>query len=252
MPPEEINQTKPSEPFIKDSQKKAPSISIPAAILTGAAIVALAVIFTFRGPIQQKRAASTAQKSDVPASVDPTVVTIRQDDYVRGNKNAQIVVFEYLDSDCPYCETFHSTMREALSQYDGAIAWVVRYFPLTIHPNAYAEALALSCVGSNGGSDAFWKYLDTIINITVNPDPKNDAMLLTIAKEQGIATEPMKVCMKNPATAQKIDAHIAEAQKIGARGTPFSIAVNTKTGKQVVIPGAYPLENLKQMIDSIR
>jgi len=90
-----------------------------------------------------------------------------------------------------------------------------------------------------------------VINVTLTPDPKSNETLITLAEKQGIDATAFKACFADESIAKKVDSDIAEAEKIGARGTPFSIAVNKKTGKQVVIPGAYPLDAVKQMIDSI-
>jgi protein-disulfide isomerase len=229
-------------------QKKLP-ISTPAAIITGAVIIALALFIVLKPKPPVTTPAQ--QQPDVPTSVPADVATVRSQDYVRGDINtAQVVIYEYVDTDCFYCQRFHPELQQLMTEYKGKIAWVSRYLPLDIHPNAYAEALALQCVGTLGGNTAYWNYFDKIIDITLSPNPTSNKMLTTLATEQGVDSAQFTSCLKDTATAQRIDADIAEANKIGVRGTPFSVMVNKK-GEQVIVPGAYPIEELRKMIDSL-
>jgi protein-disulfide isomerase len=244
MPPE-------TSPETSISSKK-PSINIPLAIIVGAVIIAVAIFLTFGKTPNTANTTTKQATNEQPTSVPVEVARLRSDDYIRGDKNAEVLIIEYSDSDCPYCQQFHSTLEQVTENYDGKVAWVYRFYPLTsLHPNAYTEALALSCVNELGGNDTFWKYLDTVISVTLSPDAKSNEALITFASQNGINAATFKTCLQNEKSTEKIDADIAEAKKIGARGTPFSIAVNQKTGKQVIIPGAVPVEYLKQVVDSL-
>jgi len=242
-----------TETSTQPAPQKTPTISLPAAIVTGAAILGIAIIFAFgsRGsnPVTTNQAGEKNQQP-APTEVPAEVATVTPSDYITPSAGAEVVIIEYSDSDCEYCLRFHTTMKAALAAYKGKVAWVYRFFPLQRHPNAYTEALSLSCVGELGGQNAFWTYLDTIMNVTLAPDAKSNEALVTYATNAGVNTALFKTCMKTPNTA-RVDADIAQAQAIGARGTPYSIAVNTKTGEQVIIPGAVSLESLKQTIDSL-
>ncbi|MBP6858166.1 MAG: DsbA family protein [Candidatus Pacebacteria bacterium] len=220
------------------------SISTPAAIITAGVIVAAALIFSGKGP------AKVNQVNDQQKITPTEKVSVRDTDYVRGDiSKAEVVIVEYSDSDCPFCERFHNTMQDVLSQYGTKVAWVYRYFPLSIHPNAENEAIALECVGELGGNDAFWKYLDQIISTTVSP-ASSKVTLSAIAGTLGVDTKLFESCIANPATAKKVADQSIEAQSLGAQGTPYSIATNKK-GEQTVIPGALPIESLKPIIDAL-
>ena len=231
------------------------SISLGASIVTAAVIIALALIIVM-GP---KSAKTTGSDTMVPAqpqqvtSVPADVVKIRANDRIRGDiTKAEIAVIEYSDSDCPFCERFHSTMQQAFTEYNGKVAWVYRYFPLaSLHPNATTEAIALECVAEIGGNTAFNNFLDQIINVTLSPDPKSNEKLTAFATAEGVNAAAFKSCIAGSAASNRVKADTEEAQKIGAQGTPFSIIVNLKTGKQVIVPGAYPIEDIRADIDSL-
>ncbi|MCC7436252.1 thioredoxin domain-containing protein [Candidatus Nomurabacteria bacterium] len=228
----------------ENNVKKPSAISTPAAIITAGVIIAAALIFKGGGT-------KTISNIKDQQKIAPTEkVSLRENDYVRGDiSKAEVVVIEYSDSDCPFCERFHTTMKDLLSQYGTKVAWAYRYFPLSIHPNANNEAIALECVGSLGGNDAFWKYLDEVISITVSPE-KSKATLSSVANGIGIDKNLFESCIANPDIAKKITDQSTEAQSLGAQGTPYSIAINKK-GEQEVIPGALPIEQLKPIIDRL-
>ncbi len=247
MEPNTTQQTTVPEP-------KKTGISLPAAILSGAVIIAIALVVAFGG--NNNTAPTTGTTPEQPAeitSVPKDVATIRADDRIRGDvATAQVAIIEYSDSDCPFCERFHTTMQQVFSEYDGRVAWVYRYFPLTsLHPNAATEAVAMECAAELGGNTAFNSYLDAIIKITLTPDPKANEQLTTIATGLGIDKAAFTSCIKGTTASDRVAADSAEAQKIGAQGTPFSIIVNLKTGKQKIIPGAYPVADVKAAIDSL-
>lgn len=251
MEPQENQPVTPEVvPQSETKQEKKTFISTPAAIITGAIIIALAIVFVL-GPKVASKQGAQQQQPEPPKSVPKDVATLRTDDYVRGDKNAEVLAIEYSDSDCPFCQRFHPVLEQVLTDYNGKVAWVYRYFPLSIHPNAYTEAVALECVGELGGNDKFQNYLDGVVNVTLNPDPKSNQTLLDLAAKEGITQAKMKACIEGDAAAARVDKDEAEAQQIGAQGTPFTILVNQKTGKQAIIPGAYPIEDVKKAIDSL-
>ncbi len=237
------------------TEPKKSAISLPAAILSSAAILAIAIVFTFGGSskIAGAKLPAAATIPDDVTSVPADVATIRPTDHIRGDiSKASVAIIEYSDSDCPYCARFHTTMQQVVSDYNGKVAWVYRYFPLiSLHPNATTEAVALECVAELGGNTAFNNYLDTLITTTLAADPKSNEVLTTFATREGIDAKLFKSCMAGTKASDRVKADATEANKIGAQGTPFSIAVNLKTGKQIVIPGALPLEDIKADIDAL-
>lgn len=249
MEPTIINQSPDQTPI----EPKKSGISLPAAILSAAVIIALALIVVFGGKDTAKQQPSNNAQPEEVTSVPADVATIRPTDHIRGDASkAQVAIIEYSDSDCPFCVRFHPTLEQVYNDYGGKVAWVYRYFPLaSLHPNATTEAVAMECVAELGGNDAFNKYLDSIINITLTPDPKANEQLTTIATSLGIDKAKFTSCVKGTTASDRVAADSTEAQKIGAQGTPFSIAVNLKTGEQKIIPGAYPLEDVKKDIDSL-
>lgn len=89
---------------------------------------------------------------------------VNDSDHLLGNPNAPVLMVEYSDLECPFCQRFHPTMKQALDEYEGQIAWVYRHFPLdALHPNARKAAEASECVAKVAGNDKFWEFIDELI-----------------------------------------------------------------------------------------
>ncbi len=225
-------------------------ISTPAAIVTAGVLIALALILSGRTDSVIK---NEPVKTQLPAATSPAKeVSLSANDYVRGDiKTADVVIVEYSDSDCVFCERFHKTMKELTALSSVKVAWVYRHFPiLSLHPNAKNEAIALECVGTLGGNESFWKYLDQIISVTVSPEQSKD-ILTNSATAMGINKNDFERCLINPEIKNKIEKQSTEAESLGARGTPFSVVIG-KNGKQLAVPGAYPIEEVKKIIDQVK
>ena len=106
---------------------------LPITIVVAGVLIAGAV---FLAGIQ-KTAPSGGDKTASVRAYTPGV------DHIIGNPDAEVKVIEYMDLECPYCKTFHTTMHQVMDYYGegGQVAWVYRAFPLTsIHSKAPKEA----------------------------------------------------------------------------------------------------------------
>ena len=106
------------------------------------------------------------------------VPPINEKDHIIGNPNAEIIIIEYSDFECPFCKTHHATLKKIVEEYDGQVAWVFRHYPiLQLHPNAFEKAVASECVSQIKGEDAFWEYTDLLFNLLkTSQDPVTDQL----------------------------------------------------------------------------
>jgi len=197
-------------------------------------------------------ATANAQKQleSVPA-FDPTT------DHFRGNKDAEVVLIEYSDFECPYCNAFHSTMLDLMTKYSGQIAWVYRYYPLTFHPNAQTLAEAGECISVYSGEDAFWKFVDstyakmadqTIYGADVKSGVVSEETILSLAVAAGADQDKVKTCLDNKEMTQKVQAIQASGTNAGISGTPSTIIISKKAGYELVV-GAAPLATMETTLE---
>jgi protein-disulfide isomerase len=139
-----------------DQQQSSP-LTIPGAIIIAAAINAVALIYVYKpapAPVAQNTPTQKEQKVEI------TLSPITAADHIVGNPNAAIRIVEFSDPSCPFCKTFHPTMKKIIVEYGptGKVAWVYRSFPLDkpdaqgriLHPNAGHESQAFECAASLG------------------------------------------------------------------------------------------------------
>jgi thiol:disulfide interchange protein DsbC len=61
-----------------------------------------------------------------------------------GNPNAHKKVIVFTDPECPYCKKLHAELKEVVRR-DPDIAFLIKLFPLKMHPNAYDISRSIVC-----------------------------------------------------------------------------------------------------------
>lgn len=203
-------------------------------------------------PSVANQPAATAPIAPPPAQEAKDVPKVSQEDHVRGDRNAQVALIEYSDMECPFCKRFHPTAQQVIDTYKGKVMWVYRHYPLSFHANAQKEAEAVECANELGGSDAFWKYLDTVYERTTS-NGTGFALdkLVPLAKELGLDETKFTLCLDSGKYAAHVKDDMDGGSKSGVTGTPGNILLNIKTGKSNLIAGAVPFETMKAAIDEI-
>lgn len=196
--------------------------------------------------------AQVAAQAPPPAPSAGDLDPIIDEDHIRGNRDARIMLVEYSDLECPFCKQFHSTAQQVVDTYDGQVAWVYRHFPLVqLHSKAPKEAEATECVAELGGEDKFWSYIDKIFEVTPANNGLDPAQLSILASQVGVNQSQFKTCLDSGKYAQKVNDHFSSGQRAGVTGTPGNILLDTKTGKTQLIAGALPFAQMKQAIDQM-
>ncbi len=220
--------------------------SVPIAIVLAGIIIAGAMYFS------DGQKAITSEPIKKVSGLDQ-IRPVSEDDHIRGNPNAPLVIVEYSDTECPFCSRFHTTMKQVMTDYgkDGKVAWVYRHSPLDqLHSKSRQEATALECANELGGNDKFWAYADRIYQITPANDGLDLAELPKIAEFIGLDVAKFNTCLVSNKYAEKIQADLDNAQATGGQGTPWSIVI-AKDGNRYPLNGAQPYAQVKQLIDSL-
>lgn len=217
---------------------------VPIAIVIAGIFIAGAVFFN--------NGSDTNPSTDTPPTPqgeeDITVDSIQVGDHVLGNPDAEIVIVEFSDIDCPFCSQFHATMHRVAETYgiDGRVAWVYRHFPLPqLHPDAPRKAEASECVAELGGNAAFWNYIDILFT---RDESINE--LGTIAAEVGVNQEEFETCLASGRHQDSVAEDFSAAIAAGGNGTPHSIII-APDGELFPIRGAQPFEVIQQVIETI-
>lgn len=212
-----------------------PLAIIVAGVFVGGAIYLSSVKMEKKEPV--KLPTDTKSQAMRPVSAD---------DHILGNPDAKVLLVEYSDTECPFCKTFHQTMKKVIDKYgeSGQVAWVYRHFPIDqLHSKARKEAEATECANELGGNTAFWKYTDRLYEITPSNDGLDPKELSNIAKFVGLDVTAFDKCLSSGKYKDKVQKDYDDAVAAGARGTPHTVAV-LKDGSTVPVQGAQPFDSL--------
>jgi len=172
-------------------------------------------------------------------------------DHIRGNPAAPVTLIEYSDFECPFCKSFHPTVKKLVDESNGQVRWVYRHFPLDqIHPvKARKEAAASECAAELGGNDAFWKFADRFYELTPSNNRTDiDTVLPQIAREIGLDAAKFASCLASGRHDRRVEEDLQNAFATGGRGTPWTIIVS-KSGKMYPLSGAQPYAAVKQLVE---
>ena len=219
---------------------------VPASIVLAGFIVAGAVYYS---RVATPGVAVPNRPAAEKVSLDPVVA----EDHILGSPNAELIIVEYSDTECPFCKSFHATMHQIVDEYGKVekVAWVYRHFPITqLHSKAYKEAEATECAAELGGKSKFWDYIDQVFKRTNSNDSLDPAELPKIAKDLGLNTASFNECLGSGRTKTLVDANYASGERAGVQGTPHSIIL-TKDGETFPLEGALPYSSVKGVIESL-
>lgn len=226
-------------------------ILIPVAVLVAIVIIIGAVLLSNRrseveaDPIGDITAEELAREFSVRA--------VSEEDHILGNPDADIILVEYSDYQCPFCAQHHPTVEKLMSEYgkDGKLAWVYRHYPLSSHDRAQISAEAAECTTSlSDDPAAFWKFSAEVFKN--QPASLTDSALEKIAEDLGVDAEEYNKCLDEGRFTQDVqddkeDGDLIQEVDPGF-GTPYNILIR-KDGLQVPLSGAQPYEIFKQVID---
>lgn len=229
------------------------SPAIPIAIISGFAMIALAIFLTSNGNSKEPvPVTANSQQSEEGAVTDGVSRPVDETDYILGNPNAPILMVEYSDYDCPFCKQFHVTMHQIMEEYGvtGQVAWAYRQFPLAqIHPNSPKISEAALCVGDIGGNSAFWSFSDMVFDQREIDAPTSMVNLPNYAEQAGVSNSDYLECMNSGRMQGAVESGVKDGYNAGARGTPYTVLM--VGDQEAIINGAQPYDVVKSIVKNL-
>lgn len=155
---------------------------------------------------------------------------------VLGDKNAPVMLIEYADYECPYCQQVAPALFKLENEYKGKVAFAFKDTPLPMHPHAQKAAEAARCAGVQGKYWDFHHELFASKKLDL-PDLKSDAQKLNLDKAA------FNSCLDSGSQAAVVKTQSDEAAQLGLQGTP-SFFINGR-----FMSGAASYEQLKDAIE---
>lgn len=166
---------------------------------------------------------------------------VSENDIKIGPDDAKVKVIEFSDFQCPFCKSFHPSIKKALEEYGDKIQYVYKHLPLGFHLQAENAALASECANEQG---KFLAYADKLFE---NQDDwgqsEGTQKFKTLALQIGLNASQFNQCLDDVKYQEKVNKDKEEAASFGISGTPGTFINDQFRG------GAIDFENLKTIID---
>ena len=170
----------------------------------------------------------------------------------RGNADADIVVVEWSDFQCPYCTRAVPVLHDLLEARDD-VAVVYKHFPLSFHPAARPAALAAEAAGLQG---RFWEMHDALFalgkGIGDHVDKKGTIAaegpvpFEALAKDLGLDVDRFRADVRSDAVAAVLEADQEEAEQLGVGGTPTFFVADRRVRERLNV------STLSALVDKAR
>ena len=138
-----------------------------------------------------------------------------------GAANAQVVIVEFSDFQCPYCAEAAATVHKLREKYGERIRFVFRNYPLPFHPNARAAAQASLAAHDQG---KFWELHDRLFQ---NQDELGNEQLIEHARAAGLDVEAFRAGATGAASGTRVDEDMRLGELARVQGTP-TMFINKK------------------------
>jgi protein-disulfide isomerase len=169
--------------------------------------------------------------------------SIRDSDWVKGNKDAKLTLIEYGDFECPACSIYSELVNRMLGEYPNDLKVVFRHFPLPIHKNAIPAAKAAEAAGVQG---KFWEMHDLLYakqSDWVNEGNPKDKFV-EYAKSLGLDENKFKSDFDSKEIEDRINSDESEALRLRINSTPTFFL----NGKK--LPQINGYEDFKKIIEN--
>jgi protein-disulfide isomerase len=133
----------------------------------------------------------------------------------KGAASARVVIVEWADFECPFCQRTAPEFDRLLQAYPGVIKVVFKHYPIASHANAMRAARAGVAAQRQG---KFWRMHDLMF---LNATRLDDPGLERLATEAGMEVARFKADLADPTVADRINADRKQADALGLQGTPM-------------------------------
>ena len=160
----------------------------------------------------------------------------------KGPADAAIVIVEFSDFQCPFCNHVSPTLQRILNENDDVkVVW--RHHPLPFHKNAPLAHEAAVEAYVQQGNDGFWKMHDLLFSNQRRLDKEN---LIELAAQAGLNTNKLRAALADRRHRARVAEGSAAAAAAGVSGTP-NFFIN---GHQ--LRGAQPYGSFEKMVKQAR
>ncbi len=155
---------------------------------------------------------SFAKPAQTPIIRDQNLIPATS--YMKGNKDAKVMLVEFSDFQCPACKAAKPIVDELIKTYPDKMLFVYRHFPLDQHPYGMKAAHAAEAAGAQG---KFWEMYDMLF---ANQEKFSDELFSKLATELKLDMNAFTLTATDSAISESIRKDRAYGLTIGVNSTP--------------------------------
>ncbi|MER7417367.1 thioredoxin domain-containing protein [Micromonospora peucetia] len=186
-----------------------------------------------------------ANQNDRPTAAAGSEMLVRADSHrLSTAADGKATVVEFLDFECESCLAAYPGVEKLRAEYGDRITYVVRYFPIASHPNAYNAAHAAEAAARQGKFEPMYKKLFDTQNAWGHNQQSQAAVFEGFAQELGLDVAKFKADVVSAEVEARVKADAADGEALGVQGTPTFFINGTRFTDQPTYDG------LKAAIDA--
>src|SRR6478736_482109 len=178
-----------------------------------------------------------AQEPDAPERKEMPAPSA--DNPSRGPLNAPILIHEFADFQCPFCQRVEKTLRELEKEYPNKLRFVWHDYPLSFHQYARPAAIVAREARAQKGDAGFWKMHDLLF---ASDAELTDELLTRHATSLQLNATRLSAAQSDGRFDSVLEKDKAMAEAAGIRGTP-AFVING-----YYLSGAQPLKAFKRLV----
>lgn len=155
----------------------------------------------------------------------------------RGPQETPVVIIEFADYECPYCQRIHSELKRLEVEFAGKVSLAFKDFPLPMHAHAEKAAEAAHCAQEQG---QFWNFHDMLFE---NQQKLELAQLKEYARKLKLDAARFDKCLDAGEQAAAVRKDFTQGQRLGLTGTP-SFFINGH-----FLSGAVKYDTLREVVE---
>jgi protein-disulfide isomerase len=134
--------------------------------------------------------------------------------------DGRVTVVEFLDFECEACGAAYPGVERLRAEYGDRITYVVRYFPIASHPNAYTSAHAAEAAARQGAFERMYVKLFDNQSVWGHRQESQAAIFEGYAGELGLDLTRFRADVASDAVAERVRSDAADGAALGVTGTP--------------------------------
>ena len=154
----------------------------------------------------------------------PVFEIATDDQPTKGNPGAAVTVVEFTDYQCPTCAAAQPVLDRLITEYGDRVRFVIRDFPLQMHPEARKAAEAAEAAREQG---KYWDYTAILFR---NQSALKPEQLKQYAQVLGLDRAKFDAALDTGRFADKVERDMLDGQRFGVTGTPTFFVNGRRTG----------------------